>query len=74
MELETEKQDGGTSIKVTVEKDVAVSVISGSEEVIYLPSDGSDSGYYTEGSSVIEQDEGFTVFHNGPVDSVEILG
>jgi hypothetical protein len=70
--VEISDRDGGTAIHVH-EEDAAVAVYSDGEESVYLPSDGSDSTYYVESSSVLRRESGFTVFHPGEVDRVELI-
>lgn len=73
MTVRTRDTDDGVWIEVAAEGSAAVSVISGDEEVIYLPSDGSDTTYYVESSRTQQTKEGFKVFHPGTVESVELL-
>lgn len=72
MPLRIEETEDGVWIEVEAEGDIAVSVTSGEEESIYLPSDGSDTTYYVE-HGVESTDSGFRFFHPAEIDSVELL-
>lgn len=74
MEVETRSQENGTEITVESEKRIAV-VVEDEEERIYLPEPGGeDSSYYTgEVEGLSDEEDVYTVLHEGAADSIEVF-
>lgn len=74
MEVETQEVENGTKIIVKTDQDLALSVISGGKERIYLPNQFSNnSTYYVEESAVENSSTGFSVIHTEPVDQINVI-
>lgn len=74
MEVQTEEVENGTKITVKADQDIALSVISGGKERIYLPYQFSNnSTYYVEDSSVENTSAGFSIIHTRPVDQIDVI-
>jgi hypothetical protein len=70
----TREVENGTEIVVEAEE-AAVVVIEGGEERIYLPeSNKQRSSYYAADTRGLKEDEnGFSVVHNGKPDSIKVF-
>lgn len=74
MEIKTREVEHGTKITVETSQEVALSVISGGKERIYLPDEfSSDSTYYIEENSVRNHSSGFSVIHTDPIDEINVI-
>jgi hypothetical protein len=74
MNIETRQVENGTRITVDTSQKIALSVVSGGKERIYLPDDFSnDSTYYVEESSVETSSNSFSVVHTEPVDEISVI-
>ncbi|MFB6212983.1 MAG: hypothetical protein ABEJ07_00230 [Candidatus Nanohaloarchaea archaeon] len=75
MNVETRQVDGGTEVRVSADRKVAVAVKTPEGERIYLPeAEGSDSSYYVEEpESLRKTSDGYAVVHPGEVEEVEVI-